>query len=49
MLIAQVNDGKFVTFIKVDNGSDWELNSMAKEYCFFKLWKDCGSDIFLGW
>ena len=39
MLLARVNDGKGVTFIKVDNRSDWNLHLMVHDYYFFKLWK----------
>ena len=47
MLFARVKDGKVVTFIKVNNASDWNLHSMVKSYYFFKLWKESDVD-FLG-
>ena len=45
MLIAQKNDGKGIAFLKVDNGSDWNLLSFVNELFFCRLFKDSGLDI----
>jgi hypothetical protein len=45
ILSAQVKDGKTVAFIKVDNGSDWNIRSLVNSIYLCRLWKDSGLDI----
>ena len=45
ILLAQVKDGKTVAFIKVDNGSDWNVRSLVNSLYLCRLWKDSGLDI----
>ena len=45
VLAAQVKDGKSVAFLKVDNGSDWNLQSVVNSFYFGRLWKESGLDI----
>ena len=45
ILRAQRNDGKGVAFVKVDNGSDWNLLSLVNELYFCRMWKQSGLDI----
>ena len=42
---AQVKDGKTVAFIKVDNGSDWNIRSVVNSLYLCRLWRDSGLDI----
>ena len=39
ILRSQVADGKGIAFLKVDNGSDWNLLSHVNEIFFARLWK----------
>ena len=45
ILSAQVKDGKTVAFIKVDNGSDWNIHSVVNSLYLFHLQRDSGLDI----
>ena len=45
LLKGQVEAGKGVAFIKVDNGSDWNLLSTINELFFCRLWKHSGLDV----
>ena len=48
ILKQQVRDGKGIAFIKVDNGSDWNLHSLVN----IVLWGGCGGTVgltFLVW
>ena len=41
----QVQDGKTIAFIKVNNGPDWNLLNVTNAICFGRIWKDAGLDI----
>ena len=45
LLKNQVENGKRIVFLKVDNGSDWDLHLIINELYFFRLWKASGLDI----
>ena len=45
MLKTQVKDEKSIAFIKVDNGSDWNLHLFINELYFCRLWIDSGLDV----
>ena len=45
ILRAQVQEGKGVAFVKVDNGSDWNLLSVVNSLYLCRLWRDSGLDI----
>ena len=45
ILKQQVRDGKGIAFIKVDNGSDWNLHSLVNIVFMGRLWRDNGLDI----
>ena len=45
ILRSQVADGKGIAFLKVDNGSDWNLLSLVNEIFFSRLWRDSKLDL----
>ena len=45
ILKQQVKDRKGIAFIKVDNGSDWNLHSLVNIVFMGRLWRDSGLDI----
>ena len=45
VLSAQVKDKKGVAFLKVDNGSDWNLHSLANAVYFCRVFKDSKLDV----
>ena len=45
VLSGQVKDGNSIAFIKMDNGSDWDLYSLVNSIYFCGLWKAAGLDI----
>ena len=45
LLAAQVKDGKGVAFVKVDNGSDWNISYLVNQLYFFRVWRELGLDI----
>ena len=45
LLTAQVKDGKGITILKIDNGSDWNLLSIVNSLYFFRLWRDSEPDV----
>ena len=45
LLAAQVKDGKGVAFVKVDDGSDWNLSYLVNQLYFFRVWRELGLDI----
>ena len=40
-----MKDGKTVAFIKVDNGSDWNIRSVVNSLYLCRFWRDSGQDI----
>ena len=46
MLKAQVNDGKGVAFIKVDNRPAWNLLNIVNKIYFCRFWRDSSLHIF---
>ena len=45
ILSAQVQDGKTIAFIKVDNGPDWNILNVTNAIYFGRMWRDTGLDI----
>ena len=45
ILKGNVKDGKGIAFLKVDNGSDWNLHSLVNMFFLGKVWKDSCLDI----
>ena len=41
----KVSEGKRIVFLKVDNGSDWDLHLVVNELYMYRLWKVSGLDI----
>ena len=44
-LKGNVKDGKGIAFLKLDNGSDWNLHSLVNMFFLGKVWKDSCLDI----